>query len=71
MASANVQSVMNTLKENPDLLRDLNKALTMIFAASGVDLSVEEKKEFFNVLSENVYGEAGKEKVIVHVHVKS
>lgn len=69
MASANVQSVLNALKENPDLLKDLNKALTMIFATSGVDLSVDEKKEFFAVLSENVYGEAGKGSTIVHVHI--
>ncbi len=61
MASANVQSIINTLRENPDLLIDLNKALTIIFAASGVTLTVDEKKEF--------YGEKGRETTIIHIHV--
>jgi hypothetical protein len=61
---------MNTLKENPDLLKDLNKALTLIFAASGVDLTIAEKKEFFTVLAENVYAEGGKDTTIIHIHVR-
>lgn len=54
MASANVQTVLNTVKENPDLLKDLNKALTLIFAAANVDLTAKEKKEFLEVIAKTI-----------------
>jgi hypothetical protein len=52
--SANVQTVLNTMREDPDLLKDLNKALTVIFAAANVDLTVEEKKEFLGQIADTI-----------------
>lgn len=65
MASANVQTVLNALKENPELLKDLNKALTMIFAAANVDLTIQEKKEFMAEIAKTIESaDRG-----IHVHV--
>lgn len=65
MASQNVESVLSTLKENPDLLKDLNKALTVIFATANVDLTVKEKKEFFTAIADTITStDKG-----VHVHI--
>ena len=54
MASQNVQRVISVLKQNPELLKDLNKALTMIFATANVDLTVDEKKEFLTEIANTI-----------------
>ncbi len=64
MASSNVQTCLKVLQENPELLKDLNKALTMVFAAANVDLSVEEKRDFLQEVA-NTISSADKG---IHVH---
>jgi hypothetical protein len=60
MASANVEKVKKTVKENPDLLKGLNNALVEIFAASNVDLTIEEKREFLHEFANAISGEGKK-----------
>lgn len=57
MASANVNKVKKTLQENPDLLKGLNSALVAIFAASNVDLTIDEKREFLREFANVIKGE--------------
>ena len=57
MASANVEKVKKTLQESPDLLKGLNNALVEIFAASNVDLTIEEKREFLHAFANAISGE--------------
>ena len=57
MASANVAKVKKTVMENPDLLKDLNNALVAIFAASNVDLTIDEKREFLHEYANVISGE--------------
>jgi hypothetical protein len=63
--SPNVQTVINKLRENPQLLHALKEVFTKIFVTAGVSLSVDEQKEVIRALADAV-SPAHKE---VHVHL--
>jgi hypothetical protein len=56
LISSNVRDILKTMKENPVLVRELNESLIAIFAASNVDLTAEERNQFFEVLAELASG---------------
>jgi len=65
MSSPKTETIMNMLRENPDLLTNLNRALSEIFATAGVDLTAAEKKEFLQQLGDTIRSsDKG-----VHVHI--
>jgi len=64
MTSQKVQQVINVLRENPALLKELNMVLCKMFARAKVKLSVKEKREFIAFLSKMV------ETPSPYVHVK-
>ncbi len=49
-SSKNVDIVLQTMEECPDLVLDINTAFTKLFYEAQVELSSEEKKELFEEL---------------------
>jgi hypothetical protein len=54
MVSKNVEIVLKTLKNNPNLMKDLNDTLQKIFDTAKVDLSDEETSELFRTMTEAI-----------------
>ena len=54
MVSKNVEIVLKALKSNPNLRKDLDKALRKILDTAKVDLSDEETSELFRTMTESI-----------------
>ncbi len=52
MASANVETILKAMKDDGVLVAELSLALAKCEQSAGVDLSPEEKAEFFKELAE-------------------
>lgn len=60
MGKSNVDKVMETLQDNPNLVVDFNKAVAAIIATAGVDITLDERKEVLRKIADSITGE-GKE----------
>lgn len=54
MASSNIEKIFTAMKENPELVKELNKAIVDIFIKADAVLTYDDKKEFFIKLSEHL-----------------
>lgn len=54
MTSSNIEKIFAAMKENPELVKDLNKAIVDIFIKADAVLTYDDKKEFFIKLAEHV-----------------
>jgi hypothetical protein len=50
LVDAKVRSAIENIKDNPELLRDLNKALTRIYSSTGVQWMHSDKVDFLEAM---------------------